>query len=115
MECFIVSRRKTAWKAWARDVDAWLTEAQVLDQTAPEKLLAQEPKLRDGARRLGLFQTLEERQARRLVRRLLEARFLQHRGKPDPAQIICWNFEIPGTAKRSPPPCAIPRLGAIAC
>ena len=82
-----LSHAETAWNMWARDVEAWLTEAKVLDQRAPEKLFAQEPKLRDGAHRLGLFQTLEERQARRLARRLQEARFLQHRGSPIPQKL----------------------------
>eukprot|EP00438_Fugacium_kawagutii_P013420 Skav224384 [mRNA] locus=scaffold1155:266176:271252:+ [translate_table: standard] len=42
-----------AWNVWARDVEAWMTEARILDQREIEKFLAQEPKLRAGAHRLG--------------------------------------------------------------
>ena len=83
-----LSEAESAWNTWARDAEAWLVQAQVLDHRPPEKPLALEPKLRDGAHRLGLFQSLEERQTRRLIRRLTEALFLQHKGDQIPPKLF---------------------------
>lgn len=90
-----LSQAETAWNLWAHDVEAWMTEAHILDQREPEKFLAQEPKIRAGAHRLGLFQPLKERQCRRLLRRLTEARMLQHKGSPIPPNLFAGILRSP--------------------
>ena len=68
---------ETAFKMWASNADEWLVKSRVLQEHHPEKTLAESPKLLSGAHRMGTLQSLDERQIRRLLRRLQEAHFLQ--------------------------------------
>lgn len=76
-----------AWQAWAQAVETWLVRAGILDPRRGEKTLGEVPSLRMAPHRLGFFQSLEERQLRRLHRKVEEARFLYLQGRPIPRQL----------------------------
>ena len=84
---------ETAFKMWASNAEEWLVKSGVLREQRPEKTLAESPKLLSGAHRMGTLQSLDERQIRRLLRRLQEAHFLQLQGRPVPTplrnRLIC--------------------------
>ena len=81
-----------AFKTWAGDVEMWMVGSGLLDGGTPEKDLASPPKLVSGAHRMGHLQPLEERQLRRIIRRLEEAHFLQLRGRLAPPS-LCRNLQ----------------------
>eukprot|EP00435_Cladocopium_sp_Y103_P042034 s1251_g11.t1 len=78
---------EAAYATWASNAEDWLVKSKVLQQQQPEKSLAESPKLVSGAHRMGTLQSLEERQIRRQLRRLEEARFLQLQGRPVPTSL----------------------------
>ena len=87
-----------AWQTWAQAVETWLVRAGILDPRRGEKTLGSEPSLRMAPHRLGFFQSLEERQLRRLHRKIEEARFLSLQGRPIPQSLytkICSSPVLP--------------------
>ena len=89
----------TAFATWASDAEKWLVHSKVVQDSNPEKTLAEGPKLLSGSHRMGALQSLEERQIRRLLRRIQEVHFLQLLGRSVPYSLrnkLCCTGSVSG-------------------
>ena len=69
-----------AWQQWSLDAETWLGKAGLLGSSKATHPRGQEPRLQSAAPPQGVGQSLRERQLRRFLRRLEEARTVTRRG-----------------------------------
>ena len=77
-----------AWSTWSKDVEAWLTFNGYLQSAAGERPLGSLPTLRTSTHHMAPCQPIDERQLRRWIRRLAEARMLQQNGHAIRPQLL---------------------------
>ena len=74
----------TAWNVWCQDVEKFLLDNNHLQQRRAERSLGSAPSVKVSTHHMAPEQGLEERQLRRWLRRLEEARFHANRGSTLP-------------------------------